>query len=100
GMLSIAVDPNYAVNHFVYFLYTVDPDSDGVESNGDGFGRLLRSQTTAADSNVVDPATRTVLFGTGWRDAPIIGSPSHSIGSIPGGGAGAVAASPGGGGGS
>ena len=82
GLLDVAVDPNYAVNHFVYFLFTVDPDSDGVDTNSDGYGRLVRYRTSAADSNVVDATTRTVLFGTGWRDSPIIGSPSHSIGAM------------------
>ena len=82
GLLGVGVDPNYPVNHYVYFLYTVDPDSDNVDSNADGYGRLVRYRTSAADSNVVDPATRTLLFGANWRDSPIDGSPSHSVGAI------------------
>lgn len=82
GLLGMAVDPNYASNRYVYFLYTVDPDSNGVDDGSDGFGRLVRYQTSLADSNVVDPATRTILMGTGWRDAPIIGSPSHTVGAL------------------
>lgn len=82
GLLGVAVDPNHAVNRYVYLLYTVDPDSNGVDDGSDGFGRLVRYQTSLADSNVVDPATRTILMGTGWRDAPIIGSPSHTVGAL------------------
>lgn len=82
GMLGVAVDPDYAVNRYVYFLFTVDPDSNDADNNLDGFGRLVRYRTSAADSNVVDPATRTVLMGTTWSDAPIIGSPSHTVGAL------------------
>ena len=83
GMLGVAIDPDYAINHYVYFLYTVDPDSNGNDNNNeDAWGRLVRYRTSAADSNVVDPASRTVLMGTNWRDGPIIGSPSHTIGAL------------------
>src|SRR5262249_28632957 len=33
GLLGIAVDPNYVTNHYIYLLYTVDPDSDGVDTS-------------------------------------------------------------------
>ena len=82
GLLGVAIDPDYPLNHYVYFLYTVDPDSNDVDTDEDGFGRLVRYRTSAADSNVVDPASRTVLMGTTWTNAPIIGSPSHTIGAL------------------
>lgn len=82
GLLDIAVDPEFASNRFVYFLYTVDPDSDDVDDNDDAFGRLTRYQVSASDSNAVDPASRTILMGASWDDAPIIGSQSHTIGTL------------------
>src|SRR5690242_9965784 len=32
GLLGLAVDPNYVVNHYVYLMYTVDPDSNGTDN--------------------------------------------------------------------
>jgi glucose/arabinose dehydrogenase len=82
GVLGVAVDPRYFLNHYVYVLFTVDPDSNGVDNNSDGYGRLVRYQMSAADSNVVDPSTRVVLFGTDWRSGPIIGSVTHTVGAL------------------
>ncbi|HYM79932.1 MAG TPA: PQQ-dependent sugar dehydrogenase [Candidatus Limnocylindria bacterium] len=82
GFLGIAVDPNYPANRYVYFLYTVDPDSNGSDTNNDAFGRLVRYQVSAADSNVVAPSTRTVLMGRNWREGPLVASPSHTIGGL------------------
>jgi glucose/arabinose dehydrogenase len=82
GLLDVAVDPHYFQNHFVYLLYTVDPDSDGVDTNSVAFGRLTRYQVGFADSSLLDPATRTILMGATWRDAPPTGSPTHTIGSL------------------
>lgn len=82
GLLDVAVDPHYFLNHFVYLLYTVDPDSDGVDTNTVSFGRLTRYQVGFADSSVLDTTTRTILMGASWRDAPPSGSPTHSIGAL------------------
>ena len=82
GLLGVAVDPNYATNRRVYFLFTVDPDSNGVDDNDDAYGRLVRYQTQAANPNVVDASTRAILFGRIWAEGPTIGSITHSIGSL------------------
>src|SRR5262245_46001703 len=82
GLLSIAVDPQYFLNHYLYFLYTVDPDSNGVDDNDDAFGRLTRYTVSFTDSSTVDSSTRTVLFGADWPHGPTIGSPSHTIGDL------------------
>jgi glucose/arabinose dehydrogenase len=81
GLLSIAVDPNYAQNHYLYFLYTCDPDSDGIELDNynDAFARLTRYQLSATDSNVVDYSTRTILLGVSWPQGFPSGSGSHTI---------------------
>ena len=39
GLLGLAVDPNYVSNHYLYFLYSVDPDTNGVDTSpSDNFG--------------------------------------------------------------
>lgn len=82
GLLSIAVDPGYPTNHYIYLLYTVDPDSNGVDGNNDAFGRLTRYTVGFADSNTVDPASRTILMGVDWRNGPVVGSPTHTVGDL------------------
>lgn len=82
GLLGIAVDPHYTTNHFVYLLYVVDPDSNGVDDEDDSFGRLTRYRTSAADSNVLDPTTREVLIGTTWGNAFVSGGSSHAVGAL------------------
>ena len=82
GLLDVAVDPNFNINHYVYFLYTVDPDSNGNDNNDDAFGRLARYQVNTASPNVVDAATRAILFGRVWGEGPCSGSTTHTIGSL------------------
>ncbi len=82
GLLGLAVDPNFATNRYVYFLYTVDPDSNQIDDSAPGFGRLTRYQMSATDSNAVDPASRTVLMGATWREGPVSASESHTVGSV------------------
>ncbi len=83
GLLGVTVDPKYFQNHFVYFLYTVDPDSNGNDGNANAFGRLTRyTMRATGDTNTVDPATRTILMGVDWRHGKFDGGLSHSIGSL------------------
>lgn len=83
GFLGVAVDPNYFVNHYVYFLYTVDPDTNGVDDPDLGFGRLTRyTMNTTGDTNRVNLSTRTILMGVDWTRGPLIASLSHTIGSL------------------
>ncbi len=82
GLLGIAVDSDYVANHFIYLLYTVDPDSNGNDNNGDAFARLARYTVSLTDSNVVDYASRTLLLGASWRTGMVSASPSHTIGSL------------------
>ncbi len=82
GLLAVAVDPQYDVNRRAYFLYTVDPDSDGVDNaNPQAFGRLVRV-TLTSDASAIEPGSRVVLMGTEWSDGPLVASPSHSIGCL------------------
>ena len=82
GLLGIAVDPNYFVNHFIYFLYTVDPDSNGNDTNDDAYARLTRYTVNFTDSTSVLASSRTILMGYNWPSAPVSASPSHTIGAL------------------
>ena len=81
GLLAIAVDPHFATNRYVYFLYTVDPDSNGIEldHHDDAFGRLTRYRVSATNPNRVDESTRTVLIGRTWREGFPCGSGAHTV---------------------
>jgi glucose/arabinose dehydrogenase len=84
GLLSVAVDPDWASNGFVYLLYIVDPNEDGDDSEQESFGRLTR-YTTAIDINgdlVADPASRTVLLGATWPEGIPSIYYSHSVGDL------------------
>ena len=83
GLLGLAVDPNYATNHYIYLLYSVDPDSDGVDTAPtDDFGRLTRYRISFTDSTTVDAASRTILMGVSWRYGPVHCFNSHAVGSL------------------
>lgn len=82
GLVGLAVDPNYSLNHRVYLCYAVDPDSNGVDDNGPTFSRLTRYTASAADSNIADPDSRTVLIGATWSTGIPSGSLSHAVGTL------------------
>jgi glucose/arabinose dehydrogenase len=82
GLMSIAVDPSFATNGRVYFLYTVDPDSNDVEDDPHAFGRLTRYTFSLVDSNALDPASRRILLGHDWSHGPVITEASHGVGSL------------------
>jgi glucose/arabinose dehydrogenase len=82
GLLGIAVDPQYAQNHWIYLLYVVDPDSNNVDTDGDAFGRLSRFTVGFADSHTIAWNTRVVLLGHTWRSGPLSASPTHAIGDL------------------
>lgn len=82
GLLGIAIDPDYPDNHWIYVLYTVDPDSNDVDTDNDAYGRLERWTVSFADSNTVEPNSRIVLLGRTWREGPVAASGSHTIGSV------------------
>jgi len=82
GLLDVGVDPNFTTNRYVYFLYTVDPDTNGVDAQNAAFGRLARYQVSAADPNVVDYSTRAILLGRTWPEGPPTGSLTHGVGAL------------------
>ena len=82
GLLGMALDPNFATNRRIYLLYSVDPDSNGVDDDSVHFGRLVRYEVSATDPNLIDESTRTVLLGTGWADGIPNYSGTHSVGAL------------------
>jgi glucose/arabinose dehydrogenase len=82
GMLGITVDPNYVQNHWIYLLYSVDPDSNNVDTNDDAYGRLSRFTVGFGDSNTIAYSSRVVLLGRDWRHGPLSASITHSIGDL------------------
>jgi len=82
GLLGIAVHPDFATNRYVYFLYTVDPDSNGVDTDPSGYGRLTRYQVSAGNPNALDPASRQILFGTTWSTGPVTTNSRHTSGAL------------------
>ncbi len=94
GLLGLAVDPNFADNGFVYFLYIVDRhhllyagtkayDPAANEYNAATIGRLTRyTATEASGRSVVDPASRTILIGESIdRGLPVL-TQSHGVGTL------------------
>ena len=83
GLLGVALDPDFATNRWVYFLYTVDPDSN-FDAAPNAYSRLERYRTDPANPDRIDPTTRQVLIGVDWSSG--IPCPatdgSHTIGSI------------------
>lgn len=82
GLLGIAVDPDFATSRRVYLMYTVDPDTNGVDTENDAYGRLVSYQMSTTDTNAIDPATRQVLFGRIWPEGPASGSITHTVGGL------------------
>ncbi len=82
GLLGVAIDPDFNTNRWVYFLYAVDPDSNGVDTEASCFSRLERYQTSLANSNIIDLTTEQILVGGNWSTG--IPSPSgyHGVGTI------------------
>ena len=82
GLLGLALDPNFPQNGFVYLLYTVDPNGDGVDDEGPTFGRLARYTVSLTDRNVADPASRFILLGQTWTTGVPSLYNTHTIGSL------------------
>jgi len=84
GLLSVAVDPQWSINGFIYLYYIVDPNEDGDDSEQETFGRLTR-YTTYVDVNgdlLCDPASRTILLGATWPEGTPALHYSHTAGDL------------------
>jgi glucose/arabinose dehydrogenase len=81
GLLGVALDPAYANNGYIYFLYNVDPIFGEPDENPDSatWSRLTRYTVVG---NQADPASRLVLLGNGPSDGIPSCHNSHSIGTL------------------
>jgi glucose/arabinose dehydrogenase len=64
GLIGIALDPNFAVNRYVYLQYAVELDPanpDKPDFNTPAAGQLIRVTASASNPNVADPASRVVI---------------------------------------
>src|SRR5439155_19577775 len=71
-----------ATTHSLYPAHSVTPSSMGVDAHDGAFGGVTQYRTSEADSNVVDPTSRTVLIGATWREGFPAGSSSHAVGAL------------------
>ncbi len=94
GLLGLAIDPAFAENGHVYFLYVVDRhhllyfgtdqyDPEADEYNAATIGRVTRyTATKESDRSVVDPTSRTILIGESISTGLPIVHQSHGVGSL------------------
>jgi glucose/arabinose dehydrogenase len=82
GLLGVALDPDFSTNHWVYFSYTVDPDSNGVDTDDEAYARIERYQESVINPDVIDTTTRQVLIGTDWAHGIASADPYHTIGAL------------------
>ena len=82
GLLGVALDPDFTTNRWVYFAYTVDPDSEATDFFKEAYGRIERYQVDATDANVIDLSTRQVLIGIDWPSGIPCPDIYHTIGAL------------------
>jgi glucose/arabinose dehydrogenase len=94
GLLSVAVDPDFAVNGHVYLLYVVDhhhlahfgtPQYDpGADEYGvDTLARVARyTADPASGFRTLLPGSRLVLLGESAGDGPVVRGTSHGPGML------------------
>lgn len=82
GLLGMVLDPNFLVNGFIYLLYAVDPDGDGVDDEAETFGRLTRYTVSAGNRNAADLSFRHVLIGDTWSKGIPECHDSHGTGAL------------------
>ncbi len=60
GLIGIAVDPNFATNHYIYVGYTYENDPTAADDGGKKTARVVR---LTERNNVVVPGSETVILG-------------------------------------
>jgi glucose/arabinose dehydrogenase len=64
GLLGVAIDPQFATNHYIYLYYTFNKNAAGCPTNNatTPVERISRFTLDVPTANVVDPATELVLL--------------------------------------
>lgn len=84
GLLCVTPDPAFDANGYVYLLYAVDPEADGIDGNQEAYCRLER-WTLVYDANgdlVADPSSRLDLIGDVWSTGIPSCHFSHAVGTL------------------
>jgi glucose/arabinose dehydrogenase/Ca2+-binding RTX toxin-like protein len=81
GLMDIALDPNFAINHYLYAFYTVDPPetlgengNDGPDGGGNRFSHVVRFTLDEAGTGVVAGSKLVLLGGAGSSLSDISGA--------------------------
>jgi len=64
GLLGVAVDPQFATNHWIYLYYTFNKNNNGcpTQSLAGPVERISRFTLDVPTANAIDPATEVVLL--------------------------------------
>ncbi len=84
GLLECAIDPHFDQNGYIYLLYAVDPNADGIDNEKESYCRLER-WTLHYDANgnlIADPNSAFDLLGDVWTTGMPACYYSHSVGTI------------------
>lgn len=83
GLLSVACDPNFLNNRYVYLLYVQNPTygANGISADIATQGVIVRYTDV---NGVADPASITYIIGgpTGSANGFVICSNSHAVGDL------------------
>lgn len=83
GLLGLALDPHFDLNHYLYTYYTVDHESTADEERFDAFARLARYTLEESDSVFTATAeSRLVLLGETFSSGVPACFKSHNGGKI------------------
>ncbi|MBI5432929.1 MAG: PQQ-dependent sugar dehydrogenase [Planctomycetes bacterium] len=84
GLLCVTADPNFDSNGYVYLLYAVDPEADGIDGNKEAYCRIERWTLGYAPNGdlIADPNSRFDLIGDVWSTGIPSCHYSHSIGTL------------------
>ncbi len=102
GLVSMALDPDFPEQPYLYLYYTVDRhyllnygtsdyDSELDIYNQASIGRVSRFKVVFEDGKVIgDVSSKKVIFGKNWDDGTPILMGSHAVGSVVFGGDGSM----------
>ncbi len=102
GLVSMALDPDFPEQPYLYLYYTVDRhyllnygtsdyDSKLDIYNQASIGRVSRFEVVFEDGKVIgDVSSKKVIFGKNWDDGTPILMGSHAVGSVVFGGDGSM----------
>ncbi|HKK39551.1 MAG TPA: PQQ-dependent sugar dehydrogenase [Cryomorphaceae bacterium] len=93
GLLSVALDPDFAENGYIYLLYNVDRhyllhygtenyDPEADDFHNGGMGRITRYQVDTDTYKSILPGSRHIVLGSEIGEGIPISSQFHGLGTI------------------